>query len=100
MNNHSVGQRVMGRHGGGVLIVALVDLYSEVALATTDGRKLSDGGWCLHRNHQVGHFEYFGGSNEGAHGLLDLDRECHRAIDQWGPDGRFARRPADLGFEW
>lgn len=98
MDRYSVGEQVPSRHGGGTLIV--VRTMYDTALATTDGGMLSVDGWCQHRNQEVGCFEYFGGSNDGAHGLLDIAPECHRAIDQSGPDGRFHGRPADLEFDW
>jgi hypothetical protein len=94
---YTIGQRVASRHGGGVLIVSKT--LSDAALATTDGGTLAGPEFCQHRNRRVGHFEYFGGSNEGAHGLIDLAPGCRRGIDQWGPDGRFHRRPADLRFD-
>lgn len=98
MDKYSIGDLVQSRHGGGILIVVRT-LYDQ-ALATTDGKMLSGNGWCQHRDRQVGHFEYFGGSNEGAHGILDIAQGCHRAIDQSGPEGRFHGRPDGLDFDW
>jgi len=96
MSAYVVGQRVQSRQGGGELVVAMT--LGDAALATTDGDMLGGPDWCLHRDRQVGHFEYFGGSNEGIHGMLDL--RCRRPIDQWGPPDRVSRRPAGLGFEY
>lgn len=100
MNQYSEGQRVLSRHGHGVLIVARTDPYGVFALASTDGRMPgSPGGsfWCHHANTQVSYYEYLGGENEGARGVIDRGRgrECGRPIELWDRAGRHSDGSGD-----